>query len=81
MLNRLTNLLSIDHLVTTSYRPRLNGSTERVDRWVNAAIGIYCEKHQEHWEDFLQPAVYTHNVSPIPGTSQISPFFFGRHAP
>ena len=39
--------------------------------------------HQERWEDFLQPAVYTHNVSPIPGTDQISPFFlvFERHAP
>ena len=39
--------------------------------------------HQERWEDFLQPAVYTNNVSPIPGTGQISPFFlvFERHAP
>lgn len=45
VLNRLTILLSIDYVVTTSYRPRLNGSTERVHRWLNAAIGIYCEKH------------------------------------
>ena len=31
----------------------------------------------------MQPAVYAHNVSPIPGTGQISPFFlvFGRNAP
>ena len=76
-------LLSIEHIVTTSYHPRLNGSTERVHRWLNAAVGIYCEKHQERWEEFLQPAVYAHNVSPIPGTGQISPFFlvFGRNAP
>ena len=45
-------------------------------------IGIFCEKQQEKWEQFLQPAVYAHNVSPISGTSNISPFFlvFGRHA-
>ncbi|KAL9952626.1 hypothetical protein ACROYT_G039902 [Oculina patagonica] len=66
VLRQLTKLLSIEHIVTTSYRPRLNGSTERVHRWLNATIGIYCEKHQERWEEFLQPAVYAHNVSPIP---------------
>ena len=34
-------------------------------------------------EDYLQPAVYSHNVTPIPGTHDLSPFFlnFGRHAP
>lgn len=32
VLRQLTKLLSIEHIVTTSYRPRLNGSTERVHR-------------------------------------------------
>ena len=32
VLQELTNLLSIEHVFTTSYRPRLNGSTERVHR-------------------------------------------------
>ena len=65
------------------YRPRLNGSTERVHRFLNSAIGIYCEQQQEHWENFLQPAVYAHNTSSISGTSDITPFFlvFGRDAP
>ena len=69
--SQLTKLLSIEHIVTTSYRPRLNRRTEHVHRWLNTAIGI-CEKYQEHWEEFRQPAVYAHNVSPIPGTGQIS---------
>ena len=30
VLKELTALLSIEHVFTTSYRPRLNGSTERV---------------------------------------------------
>ena len=72
-----------EHVFTTSYRPRLNGSTERVHRWLNSALGIYCEKNQQLWEDFLQPATYAHNTSPIPGTDHVTPFFlvFGRHAP
>lgn len=67
----------------TSYRPLLNGSTERLHRWLYSAIGIYCEKHQQPWKDFLQPAVYAHITSPNPGTDRITPFFlvFGRHAP
>ena len=83
ILQELTKLLSIEHVFTTSYRPRLNGSTERVHRWLNSALGIYCEKNQQLWEEFLQPATYAHNTSPIPGTDHVTPFFlvFGRHAP
>ena len=45
--------------------------------------GIYREKYEERWEEYLQPAVYAHKVSPIPGAGQISPFFlvFGRNTP
>lgn len=83
VLRRLTKLLSIEHIVTTSYLPRLNGSSERVHRWLNAAMPIYCEKYHERWLEFLQPAIYAHNVSPIQGTGQISPSFlvFGSNAP
>ena len=77
-----------DHRATlcqrqTSYCPRLNGSTECVHRWLNAAMEIDCKKYEECWQKVLQPAVYAFNVSPIPGTGQMSPFFlvFGRNAP
>ena len=51
-------------------------------RFLNAAIGICCEHFQEQWEEFLQPAVYSHNVSPISGVGDIGPFFlvFSRNA-
>ena len=83
VLKELTALLSIEHVFTTSYRPCLNGSTKRVHRWLNSALGTYFEKHQQHWEDFLQSATYAHSTSPIPGTDNVTPFFlvFGRHAP
>ena len=47
LLDRLTKLLSIKQVFTSSFRPRLNGATERVHRFLNAAIGIYCEHFQE----------------------------------
>ena len=83
VLDRVLKALSIEHLLTTSYHPSLNGATERTHHYLNSALGIYCEKYQHLWEDYLQPAVYSHNVTPIPGTHNLSPFFinFGRHAP
>lgn len=83
VVHQFIKLLSIEHIFTTRYRPRLNGATERVHQWLNSTIAIYCDEHQTNWQDFLQPAVYTHNVSPTPGMEKISPFFlvFGRQAP
>lgn len=70
-------------MFTSGFRPRLNGATERVHRFLNAAIGIYSEQFPSRWEEFLQPAVNAQTTSPISGTSDITPFFlvFGRDAP
>ena len=82
LLDRLTKLLSIKQVFMSSFRLRLNGATEHVHRFLNATIGIYCEHFQEQWEEFLQQEVNSHNLSPISGVSDISPFFlvFGRNA-
>ena len=82
-MHRLTAMLSIRQVYTSGFQPRLNGATERVHRFLNSAIGIFCEQNQERWEEFLQPAVYAHNTAPVSGTSDITPFFlvFGRNAP
>ena len=42
---RITKMLSIKYVFTTSYRPRMKGSTEKVHRFLNTALGIFCEKH------------------------------------
>ena len=83
LLHRITQLLSIKQVFTSGFRPRLNGATERSHRFLNSALGIFCEHQQEKWKQFLQPAVYSHNVSPISSTTNITPFFlvFGRDAP
>ena len=83
LLHRITQLLSIKQIFTSGFRPWLNGATEWSHRFLNTALGIFCEQQQEQWEQFLQPAVYAHHVSLISGTTNISPFFlvFGRDAP
>ena len=49
---------------------------------MNLALAIFVSKWQKQWEDYLQPAVYSHNTSAIDGTDGITPFFlmFGRNA-
>ena len=83
LLHQITQLLSIKQVFTSGFRPCLNGATERSHQFLNSALGIICEHQQEKWEQFLQPAVYSHNVSLISGTTNITPFFivFGHNAP
>ena len=50
VLDRVLKLLSIEHLLTTSYRPKLSGATERTHHHLNSASGIYCEKYQHLWK-------------------------------
>ncbi|KAL9984580.1 hypothetical protein ACROYT_G006890 [Oculina patagonica] len=82
VLRKVSNLLSIKQVFTSSYRPRANGSTERVHRFLNSALAIFASKWQKQWENYLQPAVYSHNTSTIDGTDGVTPFFlmFGRNA-
>ena len=49
--HKLTQLLSNQQVFTTSCRHKLSGSSERVHWFLNAAIGIYCERHQTLWEN------------------------------
>ena len=83
LLHQITQLLSIKQVFTSGFRPRLNGVTEQSHQFFDSALSIFCEHQQEKWEQFLQPAVYSHNVSPISGTTNITPFFlvFGHDAP
>ena len=75
LLHYIMQLLSIRHVFTSGFCPRLNGATKCTHRFLNAALGIYCEHQQEKWEEYLQSTVYAHNASPISGISNITPFF------
>ena len=83
LLHRITQLLLIKQVFTSGFHPHLNGATEQSHQFLNSTLGIFCEHEQEKWEQLLQPAVYSHNASPISGTTNITPFFlaFGCDAP
>ena len=52
LLHRITQLLSIKQIFTSGFRPRLNGATERSHRFLNSALGIFCEHQQENGNSF-----------------------------
>ena len=58
----------------SGFRPCLNGVTEHTHCFLNSVLGIYCEHHQVQWKNYLQSAVYAHNVAPISGTLNITSF-------
>ena len=76
LLHWLTKLLSIKQVFISGFRSHLNGATEQTHHFLNSASGIYCEHHQEQWEDYLQPAVCAHNVAPHFGHIKYHPIFF-----
>ena len=47
LLHRITKLLSIKHVFTSGFQPRLNGATEHTHHFLNTALGIFCEKQWE----------------------------------
>ena len=75
VLREVSNLLSIKQVFTSSYRTRANGSTERVHHFLKSALAIFASRWQKHRENYLQPAMYSHNTSTIDGTNGITPFF------
>ena len=46
VLREVSRLLSIKQVFTSSYRPRANGATERVHRFMNSALAIFASKRQ-----------------------------------
>ena len=69
-------------MFTSGFRPPLKWCNG-IHRFLNSALGIYCEHHQVQWEEYLQLSIYAHNAASISGTSNITPFFlvFGRDPP
>ena len=47
VLCEVSRLLSIKQVFTSSYRPRANGATERVHRFMNSALSIFASKWQK----------------------------------
>ena len=53
LMSGVCNLLKIDKIRTTSYRPNTNGKCERVHRSINATIAKMIDANQRNWPDIL----------------------------
>ena len=63
LLHRITKLLSIKHVFTSGFRPRLNSAMECTHRFLNTALRIFCEKQQENGNSFYN-LQFMHTMCP-----------------
>jgi transposase InsO family protein len=81
LFKHLCQLLHVQQLRTTSYRPNCNGKVERVHRSLNSLMAKVVSDSQRDWSRYLGMCVMAYNVSRQESTSY-SPFFLmhGREA-
>lgn len=80
VIHEMNNVLGIQALPTTAYRPCGNAQSERSIRSIKAAISKVCEEYPEKWHTFLPQIVWAHNTG-TNSSMKMSPFFLehGRH--
>ena len=74
---QLNTLLGTEVYKTASYHPATNSTIERWNRTFERIITSLLLQHQKssiHWEQLLQIATYSYNIS-VHKSSQYSPFF------
>ena len=81
IIQQLCQLLHINQLRTTSYRPNTNGRVERVHRSLNSLMAKVVSETQRDWCRHLPACVMAYNVSKHEATS-FSPYYLmhGREA-
>ena len=80
MFSRLCERLGTNRLVTSAYHPQTNGQTEKLNRFIAAALRAYTDPNtQGDWDKFLDSIAYAYRISEVMATGY-SPFFliFGR---
>jgi transposase InsO family protein len=81
LFRHLCQLLHVQQLRTTSYRPNCNGRIERAHRSLNSLMAKIVSDSQRDWSHHLGMCVMAYNVSRQESTS-FSPFYlmYGREA-
>ena len=55
---------------TTSMRPHVNGNVERFNRTLENMQTMYCSKHQNTWDEYLQQVMMAYRASIQTSTKQ-----------
>ena len=76
----LYRLLHVKLHTSTAYHPQSDGQTKRVNQELEQYLRLFCNKHQDNWDELLLEAEFQYN-NHVPASMQILPFFFdtGRH--
>lgn len=76
----LTELMGIDHRLTTAYHPQTNGQTERANQTIEQYLRHYVNYQQDDWTLYLPLAQFAYNNA-VHTTTAETPFFanYGYH--
>ena len=74
LVKSICNILNVKQAFTSGYHPQTNGQTERIHRFIGAALRIFVGKLQEDWDLYLQTCAFAYRSSMIDGTN-FTPFF------
>ncbi|ESK85053.1 hypothetical protein Moror_15697 [Moniliophthora roreri MCA 2997] len=70
----MARLLGVKHSMSTTYHPRTDGETERVNQEVEIYLRFFCGKQQMEWSKHLHMAEFAHN-NRTHSVTHHSPFF------
>lgn len=72
-MRELNRLLGIKMSASTAYHPQTDGQTERVNQEVEAYIRMFCNHHQNDWDNLLPSAEFAF-ANHIHSSTQMTPF-------
>ena len=57
----MLNRLGVKSILSMTYHPQTDGTTERVNQEIKAYLAIYCHSHLETWKKAIPTIEFTHN--------------------
>ena len=74
-------VFGIQHRLTTTYHPQVNGLDERLNQTLANSLAKYAQGNREAWDETLQEVVYAYNTA-VQESTKHTPFeaMFGRVA-
>jgi hypothetical protein len=78
VLKQLMIKLGTHKITTSGWQPQAN-PVERVHRWLNSTLTIFCNDHKNDWDEHLDPLLYAYRTCEHT-TNKFTPFLlmFGR---
>src|SRR6185369_13301035 len=57
-MRELNRLLGIETSASTAYHPQTDGQTERVNQELETYLRMFCNHHQNNWDELLPSAEF-----------------------